>query len=94
MQNISIRGLDESVLKALKQRATEESVSLNTLVVRTLTKAAGGVPVGQSQHHDLDHLFGAWSEEEAQEFARNTASFGEIDPSMWNDASGPVRTAA
>jgi plasmid stability protein len=94
MQNISVRGLDEAVLKALKQRAAAESVSLNSLVVRTLTTAVGGSPVRPLEHHDLDHLFGVWSEADAQEFAANTANFREVDSSMWGEPPAAVRSAA
>lgn len=86
MATISVRGLDEPVVEALKRRAAAESVSVNALVVRLLEEAAGRRRAkGETDRasHDLDHLFGTWSEEEYREFEANTACFGEIDDEQW-----------
>lgn len=77
MSNIIVRGLDEPVLAALKEQAERESVSFNTLVVRTLEQAAGVRSKRLlKRYHDLDHLFGTWTEEEYREFQVSTACFG------------------
>jgi len=34
-------------------------------------------------NHNLDHLAGTWSEEDAREFEEATADFGQIDEEMW-----------
>ncbi len=85
MAEISIRGLEEPVLVALKEQAAKESVSVNALIVRLLEQASGVRPPSTTlrRYHDLDALFGTWTEEEAAEFEANTAIFNEIDPGMW-----------
>jgi hypothetical protein len=42
---------------------------------------------GQSRkvlHHDLDALFGAWSDREAAAFDRHLAEQRRIDPDLWS----------
>ena len=91
MADINSRGLDEPVLVALKEQAARESVSVNALVVRLLEQASGvrSQSAALRRYHDLDALFGTWTEEEAAEFDANTAIFNEIAPDVWkagNDA--------
>ena len=87
MANISVRGLGEPVLDALKAQAVKESLSVNALVVRLLEEATSQRerPAQARVFHDLDDLFGTWSEEEYREFEANTACFGEIDPELWGE---------
>jgi hypothetical protein len=35
------------------------------------------------QYHDLDHLAGTWSTEEADLFLQDLADFAVIDPELW-----------
>lgn len=85
MANISVRGIDEPVVAALKRRAAAESLSVNALVVRILEEAAGVRPPSYSLrcYDDLEDLIGTWTDEEFAEFRIDTAMFGEIDPSQW-----------
>lgn len=41
MANLSIRGLDDKALAALKRRAAQEEASVNTLVVRLIEQGPG-----------------------------------------------------
>lgn len=34
-------------------------------------------------YHDLDHLFGHWSEIDEEEFLSNTVEFSRIDLELW-----------
>jgi plasmid stability protein len=82
---LSIRGLDEGALAALKQRAAADKASVNAVVLKLLDEALGRSPRGPAaqRHHDLDSLAGRWSAQEAQDFDQATAPFGEVDASMW-----------
>lgn len=85
MANLSVRGLDERSLAALKRRAEQEKASVNTLVVRLIEQGLG---IGRARsaprrHDDLDALAGTWAQRDADEFARSTAPFAEIDPRLW-----------
>ncbi len=85
MPSMSIRGLDERALARLKERAEREGSSLNSLVVRILQEDAGvsAKPRQLQKFDDLDALAGTWTPQQAADFERNTATFGEIDPALW-----------
>jgi hypothetical protein len=85
MATVSIRGLDDKVLKRLKRQAQREGSSLNSLVVRMLQGDASGVAGKSSMQRfdDLDALAGTWSAQQAQAFGRATAAFSEVDPALW-----------
>ena len=86
MTILSVRGLDEEVLKALKSRSQDEDTSVNAVVVRLLREGVGVAPGKRKAvvHHDLDELAGTWSEDDAAAFAQATQAFAEIDPALWN----------
>jgi Antitoxin FitA-like, ribbon-helix-helix len=84
---ITLRNLPAAVARAVKQKATKEGLSLNKAVVRLLEEATGqrkeegpGRPVA---HHDLDHLFGTWSEAEYDGFMEALREQRQVDPEMW-----------
>ena len=84
MATMSIRGLDDKVLAALKRRAEIEGCSLNSLVVRQLHGEQRAPRAAAPQvFDDLDSLAGTWSAKDARDFARRTAPFGEVDPAFW-----------
>ena len=82
--NMSIRGLDDQSLARLKRQAAQEGGSLNSLVVRLL-QGTGETSNGAAlqKFDDLDALAGAWSEQEARGFERNSAEFSEVDVTLW-----------
>lgn len=85
MTILSVRGLDEEVLKALKTRSLDEESSVNAVVVKLLREGVGVAPGKRKTvvHHDLDELAGTWSEADAAAFAQATQAFAEIDPALW-----------
>lgn len=85
MANLSVRGVSADTLGALRQRATREGGSVNSLVVRLLDQSLGRAPAAGRLHafDDLDALAGCWSRAEADEFAAATQAFAAIDPLQW-----------
>ena len=83
--NLSVRGVSASTMGALRQRASRDGASVNSLVVKLLDQALGRAPgAGRLQtFDDLDALAGSWSPEEAEAFASATHSFASIDPAQW-----------
>lgn len=66
---ITVRNLPPAVVKAIKEKARKEKLSLNRAIVRLLEQATGTDSGKQNVvHHDLDHFAGAWSEAEYEEF--------------------------
>ncbi len=68
MKNMTVRGIDPALAGKLKEAAEQQSKSVDQLVVETLRERFGVTPQkGFSVvHHDMDHLFGKWTEEEFQ----------------------------
>lgn len=84
MHNLSIRGLDEQALTALKARAQQDKASLNATVLRLIDEGLGGAGGRQRRRHsDLDALAGTWSAEDLAEFQQMTVAFDEVDPGLW-----------
>lgn len=87
MKAITVRNIPADVAKAVKEKAKKEGLSLNRAVVRLLEEATGqrkDKPKTPALHHDLDHLFGVWTKEEADEFDAFLKEHRSIiDPEMW-----------
>lgn len=80
---ISIRGLNEGQLDALKQQARQKGISLNRLVLDQLTGTASDVGSGR-RHQDLDALAGTWSRAESDAFEAAIAPLEQVDPELWS----------
>ena len=70
MKAVTLRNLPSEVAHTVQQRAKQKKTSLNKAVIELLEESAGGrakkkAPV---RYHDLDHLAGTWTNEEAAAF--------------------------
>lgn len=76
----TIRNVPPRVHRALRKKASDRGVSLNTLLVQTLEAEAGerGEP---RLHDDLDDLFGSWVHDKAID--RALAEQRKVDPKDW-----------
>ena len=85
MTNLSVRGLDDHALAALKRRAAQEEASVNTLVVRLIEQGLGlrRAKPALTRHDDLDALAGSWGSKDASDFERATAPFKKVDAALW-----------
>jgi plasmid stability protein len=85
MTNLSIRGLDDKALAALKRRAAKEDASVNSLVLRFIEQGLGlrRARPALTRHDDLDALAGSWRKQDAGEFERATAPFAKVDAELW-----------
>lgn len=83
MNAITVRNLPPGVVKAVKEKARREKLSLNRAIVALLEEVTGSQPGKQVQHHELDHLAGRWSEAEYQEFLEAVRAQRQVDPEMW-----------
>ena len=85
MKQITIRGFDKELERALRRLARAEGLSLDQAAVRLLQQGAGLDPrrkadvVGDS----LDSLIGTWSAREAREFSKSVRIFEAVDPEFW-----------
>ncbi len=83
MNAIILRDIPLKVQEVIQQRADAEGLSLDRAVLRLLEEATGKPSTGQEGYHDLDHLAGTWSSEEAGVFDRALAEQRGIDPEIW-----------
>jgi len=84
MGAMTIRGLDDTTITALKEKAKQEGTSINAALVKILRKELG---IEKKKHtavyHDLDHLAGTWDKKDLAEFQKNVKDFETIDEKMW-----------
>lgn len=78
----TVRNVPGSVDRALRRKAAERNVSLNTLVLQVLGDEAG-VTGEVREHHDLDQFFGTWIADPKVD--RALAEQREVDPRDWRD---------
>lgn len=84
LKPITLRNLPEPVARAVREQAAKYQVSLNKAVIQLLEEAVGTSPKPRTRvYHDLDHLSGSWTEEEARAAEETLAEVRRIDPEMW-----------
>jgi hypothetical protein len=86
VKNLTIRGVDEALERALKETAAEESRSVNQLVLDTLRERfrLGKTPRHGRRYHDLDDLFGRWGQQEYDRIQRAVDEQRALDPELWS----------
>jgi len=85
MSNLSIRGIAPDLATTLKQQAQASGKSVNQLVLDVLKEHVG---LNKKKHftqeyHDLDFLFGQWSENELQQIQGKIDNESQIDDELW-----------
>ena len=75
----TIRGIPKEVDDALRNKAHQQRISLNRLLVEELTKAVGHS--GERKYRSLEGIAGAWDED--PDFDRALEDQRQIDWSLW-----------
>ncbi|MDP2904296.1 MAG: hypothetical protein Q8N96_14515 [Methylovulum sp.] len=85
MSNLSIRGIDPELATTLKQQAQASGKSVNQLVLEVLKEHVGLHKKKQftQEYHDLDFLFGQWTESEFQQIQGKIDQESQIDDELW-----------
>ncbi len=85
MKTITIRGLNEHLSEKLKQAAKKEAKSINQFVIDSIRKSLGEEKEKKFSviHHDMDHLFGKWSEKEYKQIEKTIHMERKIDKELW-----------
>jgi hypothetical protein len=83
MTAITLRNLSPRIAAAIKARSEKEGLSVNKTVLRMLEESVEPKASGRQLHHDLDHLAGTWSDEEAAAFEVSLVEQRRIDPEPW-----------
>jgi uncharacterized protein (DUF1778 family) len=85
MKNMTLRGLETQLADSLQRAAQKEGKSINQFVLDTLKKQLGLEKEKRftAVHHDMDHLFGRWSEREFKQIQNKIDAESQIDEELW-----------
>jgi ribosomal protein S24E len=85
MKTMTIRGLEPSLIDKLKSSAKKQDKSLNQFVIDTLKQHMGMTKEKKftAVYHDLDHLFGRWSDKEFEKIQGKIDAERKIDRELW-----------
>jgi hypothetical protein len=85
LKTMTIRGLEPILIDKMKEFAKQQNKSLNQFVVETLMLHMGMKKEKKftAEYHDLDHLFGRWSEKEFNRIQGKIDSERKIDKELW-----------
>ena len=85
MKTMTIRGLEPSLIDKLKVNAKKQDKSLNQFVIDTLKQHMGMKKEKKftAVYHDLDHLFGKWSDKEFKKIQGKIDSERKTDKELW-----------
>ena len=84
MTTMTLRGIDDAISGALKEKARREDTSVNTVTLRILKEALGIEKKKRIViYDDLDHLAGTWSSNDLAEFESATSAFEKVDDDIW-----------
>ena len=83
--SITIHNIDDSTASWMHHAAEIQGVKDEAAIFTLLHKVIRqNINVADlPEYHDLDHLAGTWTEEEAEEFLRYAAAFNQIEPHLW-----------
>lgn len=85
MKAITLRNLPLEVARTVQRRAKQKKTSMNKAVIELLEESAGTrahtpAPI---RYHNLDHLAGTWTENEAAAFETLIIEQRRIDSELW-----------
>ena len=85
MKVITIRGVGPILSAKLKQAAKEKGKSVNQFIIEMLKENFGLQKKKKYTvlHHDLDHFFGKWTEDEFNHIQNKIDSERKIDKELW-----------
>ena len=86
MKTITVRRIEPSLAKKLKQVANKEDKSVNQLVIETIKQYLGMKKEKRFTvvYHDMDHIFGRWSEEEFEQIQGKIDSERKVEKELWS----------
>ncbi|HET98179.1 MAG TPA: antitoxin [Desulfurivibrio alkaliphilus] len=86
MKSMTLRGIDPVLAEKLAQTARQSGKSMNLLVLEAVRHQLGLTEEKprKAEHHDLDHLFGRWSEDEFKQIQGKIDTERRIDPELWS----------
>ncbi|HHS12284.1 MAG TPA: antitoxin [bacterium] len=85
MKTITIRGIDEELADAIREKSRKKQESMNQTVIKLLKEGVGLTKKNLfPEYTDLDSLAGTWTVEEEIVFMKHLEGFETIDEEMWD----------
>ena len=81
MHTFNIRGIDDSLYNKIKTESRNKGLSINKFLVNTLSGLLE--EKNRLEFHDMDDLFGTWTEEEYREVEESISESRTIDDELW-----------
>jgi len=86
MKQLTLRGFDKELERAIRSEAEAYGISLNQAVLRLARRGAGlerQTPSSGKIGSSLDRFIGTWTDEEAREMKEAIRIFECIDEDFW-----------
>ena len=85
MKTMTVRGIDSALSEKMKQAANQEGKSVNQVVIDTIRRHFGMIKEKKftAVYHDLDHIFGRWSQEDFDKIQGKIDTERKIDKELW-----------
>jgi hypothetical protein len=85
MKTLTLRGIKPDLAEQLRRRASREGKSVNRFIVDVVENSVYGDTSGKPrEYHDLDHLFGSLTGEDARFIDEAVAKSRSIDEEVWS----------
>lgn len=88
LKQMTVRGIPDELTREIKKEAKKKKISLNRAFLSLLEKKTGIKESRKKEmnlYHDLDHLSGIWSEQEAGAFKKTLELQRKIDEDLWKN---------
>lgn len=83
MRTLTIRNVTPKLSDALEKEKRRLGTSMNDTVLQLLSESLDINPKTGRWTNGLEKLAGGWTDEDFEEFERNTAATREIDEELW-----------
>lgn len=86
MTQLTVRGFDPELERALRNLARRKGISLNRAALELMRRGSGlaaGSRTEECVGSSLDHLVGTWGDDEAEQILRVIESCSQIDEDLW-----------
>jgi hypothetical protein len=86
MKAVTIRGIEPEISEKLKSIAAKQGKSVNQLMLELIKKNLGFEKEKKysREYHDLDDLFGKWSDEDYECIQGKISRERQIDQELWD----------
>jgi hypothetical protein len=88
LKQITLRGIPNELERRIKKEAQRKGLSLNKAFISLLGKEVGLKGKNKKKetfYHELDHLSGIWTREEAETFKRSLEFQRKIEEDLWKN---------